>query len=201
MARWPASTRACHEHAPDRPEQGVALQELQVAGELLDPVDLAPALDLDGHRPALRVPAQQVDRPDVGRVLAADQPQARGDRLAVGGEQLLEVRLDAVLPQAGIDAEVVARVRQHVVQRDRQRLALGRPHGPDRSALVVDRLGHGVGRVHPVERLVGAPVGVHGHAPVGLDHDQPGGEGQVRHQPPRVVDGAVGDDQAHRRRR
>ena len=66
-----------HEHAPDRAQHRVALQELQVAGELLDAVDLAPALDLDGHRLAVGVPAQQVDGADVGGVLAPDQPQAR----------------------------------------------------------------------------------------------------------------------------
>ena len=122
------------EHAPHRAQHRVALEELEVAGELLDAVDLAPALDLDGDGAALGVAAQQVDRADVGRVLPADEPQPGGDGVAVGGQQLLQVGLDAVLPQPGVDAQVVAGVGQDLVQRDRERLALGRADGPDRLA-------------------------------------------------------------------
>src|SRR5690606_19247897 len=81
--------------------------------------------------------------------------------------------------------------------RDGQRLALRGADRPDEAALVVDALGPGVGGVHPVERLVGAAVRVHGDAPVGLDHHQPGGEGQVGGEAAVVVDGAAGDDEAH----
>ena len=49
----------------------------------------------------------------------------RLDALAVGGEQLLQVRLDAVLLQARVDAELVADVGQHLVDRDDEPLALG----------------------------------------------------------------------------
>lgn len=45
-------------------------QPLEVAGELLDAVDLAAALDLHRHVAAPAVPAQQVNRADVGAVLA-----------------------------------------------------------------------------------------------------------------------------------
>ena len=54
-----------------------------------------------------------------------------------------------------------------------------------------------VGRVHPVQRLVGAAVGVDGHAAVGLDHDQPGGHREVGGESTLVVDRAAGDDEAH----
>src|SRR5437868_4504648 len=61
------------EHAPNRPQQRVALQPFDVARELFDPVDLTPPLDLHGHGLAVGVAAQQVDRADVGRVLPAYQ--------------------------------------------------------------------------------------------------------------------------------
>ena len=61
--------------------------------------------------PTLGIAAQQIDRPDVSRVLAADQPHPRREP-GVRGQELLEVGLYAVLLQAGIDAEVVVRRRQ-----------------------------------------------------------------------------------------
>src|SRR6266704_1149188 len=56
--------RQRREHAADAVEAHP--QALQVAGELLDPVELAPPLDLHRHVGAVLVPAQQVDRADVG---------------------------------------------------------------------------------------------------------------------------------------
>ena len=47
------------------------------------------------------------------------------DAARVGGQQLLEVGLDAVLDQSGVGAELVARVRQHLLDGDGERLALG----------------------------------------------------------------------------
>src|SRR3954454_7618720 len=61
------------EHAPGRGEPGVPVEPLLVADQLLDSGDLADALDLDRYRPTLAVAAQQVDRADVGRVLAPHQ--------------------------------------------------------------------------------------------------------------------------------
>src|SRR5690606_23055780 len=52
------------EHAGDGREQRVAVHELEVAGELLDAVDVAAALDLDGDARALRVAGEDVDWPD-----------------------------------------------------------------------------------------------------------------------------------------
>ena len=53
--------------------------------------------------------------------------------------------------------------------------------------------------VHPVQRLVRATVGVDGHAPVGLHHDQPRRLGEVGGQAAGVVDRAAGDHEAHAR--
>ncbi len=83
---------------------------------------------------------------------------------------------------------------RHLVQTDGEGL-IGRIG--DHPGVVV--LGDGVGRVHPVEGLVGAAVGVDGNTSVGLDHDQTHGLGQVRSQASVVVDGATGNQQAHQR--
>jgi hypothetical protein len=82
-------------------------EQLQVPRELLNPVDLATPLHLDGHRRAHAVAAQQVDRPDRGRVLAADQRVPLAEHARCRGQQLLKVRLHAVLDQAGVDPEMV----------------------------------------------------------------------------------------------
>src|SRR5262245_21107578 len=65
-----------HEHTPDGPERGVPVHALQVPGQLLDAVDLPPPLHLDSPRVAVGVPAQEVDRSDVGGPFPAHQGEA-----------------------------------------------------------------------------------------------------------------------------
>ena len=112
--------------------------------------------------------------------------------------------LDTVFLEAGIDAELVRRVVEDLVDRDDEkvsRLRLGDlpDLGDAGIPLVLLRLQHGEGarRAHPVERFVAQGVGVHEHAAVGLDHEQPGAEGEVRTEPPRIVNGALGNDETH----
>ncbi len=135
------------------------------------------------------VAAHQVDRADRGGVLAADQGQAGGERRRVVGEQLLEVLLDAVLLQAGVDAEVVAGVAEDLGEQDPQGVVgLGVGDRPLDLAVLGGALAQRARRRHPVQRLVGAAVGVHQHRAVGLDHQHPGGQREVGGQPPGVVD-------------
>src|SRR6059058_1775522 len=47
------------EHATDGPEKRIALEPFQIAGQLLDPVDLAAPLDLDRDMLPVGVPAEQ----------------------------------------------------------------------------------------------------------------------------------------------
>ena len=94
------------EDAPDRSEQRIPVEQLQVPGELLHPVDLAAALDLHGDAGAGGVLAHQVDRPDRRGVLAPDQPPAVAEHVHLRREQFLEMRFDPVLDQAGVDPQV-----------------------------------------------------------------------------------------------
>ena len=73
---------------------------------------------------AVGVAAHQVDRADRGRELATYQGQAVGQGRGVVGEQLLQVLLDAVLLQAGVDAEFVRGVVQHLLDQDAQRVVV-----------------------------------------------------------------------------
>src|SRR6266516_163709 len=182
--------RQRREHAPDALQSDP--QPLQVAGELLDPIDLAAPLDLHRDVGATLVPAQQVDRADVGAVLAADQAPAVAERLAPLGQQLLEVALDAVLDQSPVDAEVVAGIVQDFLQGDGHGLA-----GAVGDQPAAGLLAQGARRRHPVERLVAAAVGVDQHRAVGLDDQQAGGRRQVGVEPAGVVHTAGGDDEAH----
>ena len=104
----------------------------------------------------------------------------------------------------GIDAELVGRVVQDLVDRDHQQvggLRVGDPpelDDPGFGALLVDLLDRErAGRAHPVERLVAQRVGVHEHAAVALEHEQAGRERQVRAQASGVVDRAAGNDETH----
>src|SRR3546814_11770694 len=64
------------EHAAHGPQARVALEELEVPSQLLHAVDATLPLDLHGHGSAFAVAAQQVDRADLGAVLAAHQDHA-----------------------------------------------------------------------------------------------------------------------------
>lgn len=70
-----------------RGEVGIAVEQLQIAGQLLHAVDVTAALQLHGHGLPVRVPAQDVDRADGGGVLAADQGVALAEDLDPVGEE------------------------------------------------------------------------------------------------------------------
>ena len=151
------------------------------------------------------VAGQDVDRADRRHVLAPDQAPPVTEGVDVLGEELLEVGLDPVLDQPGVDPEVVLRVVENLVQAyPKPVLGLGVLHDPHQRDPVGRLLGrrrdlrHRARRRHPVQRLVRAAVAVHQHRPVGLDHEQAGRQRQVGRQPPVVVDAAPGDDETHR---
>jgi len=60
------------------------------------------------------------------------------------------------------------------------------------------RLGQLARRTHPVERLIGAVVGMDTHRTVGFDEKQPTGRRQVGGKPTEVVHPALGDHESHR---
>src|SRR3954452_4655514 len=184
------------EHAATRPHPRLAAQPLEVARELLDRVDRAHALDLDGDPVLVGVPAHEVDRPDVGRPLAAHEPQPLTAPLGRLGEQFLKLALDAVLLERGRLAHVVRHVGDDLDQPDVEPVLALQLADDDRLGVLLD---HGR-RGHPVLRLVAAGVGVHHHRPVGLDHEQPQRLREDGVQAARIADLAAGDDQAHRRR-
>lgn len=151
------------EDAVDGGEEGVAVEELAVAGELLDAVDAAVAFDLDGDVLAVGVEGHDVDGADCGGVFAADELGAGADAVDLFGEITLEVVFDAVLDEAGIDAEVIGGVGVDVVQGDFQDVA--GLVGADAKDMLGGRPVRGLNRVrgdvlqsagrsHPVERLV-----------------------------------------------
>src|SRR5215831_6927911 len=114
---------------PHRGQPGIAVEQVQVARELLHAVDLAAALDLDGHAGPQGVPAHQVDRADRGGVFPADQPPALAEHMHLRGQQLLEVGFDAVLPQAGVGSQVERGVTDDLLDLDGERLAGFPGHG------------------------------------------------------------------------
>ena len=89
------------EHAAALAERGVEPDPLEVAAQLLDRVDRADALDLDRDPAVVVVAAHEVDRADVGRPLAAHEPEALAAPAGRGGQRLLQVGLDPVLLEAG----------------------------------------------------------------------------------------------------
>ena len=180
------------------------LQELKVAGELLDAVDPADALDLHGHGAALGVLGHDVDRADGGGELAAHQAVAGAQDLDLLGQELLEVGLDAVLGEPGVHAQLVADVGDGLEEADDEAVVgLGGADLPDLAHAVggglLVRLGdREAGRgAHPVQGLVGAAVGVDEDRAVGLEHEHAGGPGQMGVQTAGVVDGAGGNNEAH----
>ena len=149
----------------------VAVEPLLVAQQLVDARDLADALHLDDDRAAVAVAAQQVDRSDVGRVLAAHEREVVAQRRDPRRDQLLELGLDAVLLEAGVVAELDRRVVQRPrAARSRSVSPFGVARRRSRRRVSLDR----ARRVHPVERLVRLGVGVDRDRAVGLAQDEAG---------------------------
>ncbi len=71
-------------HAAQRAQGWVRVEEVEVASQLLHAVDLAPPLDLDGHRTTIAIAAEQVDGTDLGGMLAPDKRQPWLDPVACG---------------------------------------------------------------------------------------------------------------------
>jgi hypothetical protein len=149
-------------------------------------------------------PSMSPRRADRGHVLTADEPVAVAEELDLLGEELLQVRLDAVLLEARVDAELVRAVVVDLVDRHDEGVTgllvrdlpqLGDP-GRGLRLVGLDRREH-AGRAHPVERLVGAAVGVDEQAAVVLHHEQPLGERQVSRQPSGIIDRALRNHQTH----
>ena len=184
----------CATNMPDgRRELRVAVEPFLVAQQLVDAGDLADALHLDDDRAAVAVAAQQVDRADVGRVLAAHEREVVAQRGDARRDQLLQLGFDAVLFEPGIVAEFDRRVVQDLVQLDAQRLALRRARD-DRAVGLLDR----ARRVHPVERLVRLGVGVDRDRAVGLAQHQPDRGREAGAEPAFVRHRAARDEQPHR---
>src|SRR5205823_4503674 len=63
------------EDAPHVGERRVEPDAFEVATQLVDGIDRSDALDLDGDPPGVGIAAHEIDRPDVRRPLAPDEPQ------------------------------------------------------------------------------------------------------------------------------
>ena len=120
----------------------------------LPPVILKTLEGLSGTRPVLI---------NVGRSFKLTPSQ-----LDVLSQQDLQVRLDAVLHQTRVDPEFVAGVVLDILKGDPQLLACLVLHHPDRQR-PVGILDEPARRAHPVQRLVGAVIGVHADRAVGLE--------------------------------
>ncbi len=179
-------------------QQRVAVEQLEVAGQLLDAVDLAAALDLDRDAGARRRRGTS-GRParsrwgTPGGPGSARRPACRGARRAAPGGASRR------RPSAG-------RGRCRARGRSRggpprsgcagcRRSCSETVHSTCPSSVVPSRRVHG--RRHPVQRLVGAAVGVDQHRAVGLDHQHPRRHREVGGQPSGVVDLAPGNDESH----
>src|SRR5690606_34574837 len=139
----------------------VAPEKFEVPGQLLDAVDVAASLDLDGDGCAVSIAHHEVDGADRRRILAAHEGRTLADQIDLFGQQALQIGLDAVLLESRIDAELVRRVVQYFVDLHAQGVAgLFVRHTPD-----VDDAGtglfftgffgdEGARRAHPVQRLV-----------------------------------------------
>ena len=99
-----------------RGEQPAAIRELwiepqalDVARQLLDSLDRpGDALHLDRHPAPIRVAADEIDGPDVGRPLAPDEAETLAEPRRRGRERRLQLRLDALLLKLAAVAELVA---------------------------------------------------------------------------------------------
>src|SRR5215217_7673594 len=103
----------------------------EIAGELLDTVDLCSPLDLHGdERPGV-VATEQVNRPNVRWILSPHQSKVGAHHMATFGEQLLELLLHTVLDQTRIWPKLMRRVVQDLADGDGHGLAAAVGDPPD----------------------------------------------------------------------
>ena len=152
---------------------------------------------------AIRVAHHQVHRAHRRRELAAHQfPALTQDLGHLLGEKLLQVRLHAVLDEARVDAQILGYVRDNLVDANDELviglIGLNRPDLLD-AFFVVTGFSHGdrTRRRHPVQRLIGAALGVDEHRPVTLEHDDALSRIQVGAQPTGVINGAGSNNNTH----
>ena len=154
-----------HEHAARRRERAVAVEAFLVAQQLLDAGDLADALHLDHDGAAVAVAAQQVDRPEIGRVLAPDELEVVAQRVRPAPRSAPGAR-----PRRR-PSRARGRRRGRSARRTAPRAARCTSRSPfglrhrDHVAVLDDR----ARRAHPVQRLVRLGVGVDRHRAVGLE--------------------------------
>ncbi len=161
----------------DRREQGVTVHQLEVTGELLNTVDIAPALELDRDVRTRFVPCQNIDRADGRVILSSHELVSIAEGVDVLGEQLLKIRLDTVLDETRIDTKVVTAIAENLVDAYHEHVGCFVMHDlPDlgdpgiRLVLLDLDIAYAAGRTHPVERLIRAAVRVNQDAAVALNH-------------------------------
>ena len=117
-------------------------------------------------------------------------------------EKLLQVSLDAVLHEAGVDTQVLGDIRDDLVDADDQLVVslvgLNRPDLLD-ALLVLIGLTHGdrAGSRHPVERLIRATLRMDEDRAVTLEHDDALGRVQVGAQTTGIINGAGSNNNTH----
>ena len=137
-----------------------------------------------------------------GELTAHQLPALAEDLGYLLRKKLLQVRLDTILDEAGVHAQVLGDIRYHVVDANDQLVVslvgLNRPDLLD-ALLVLTGLPHGhrAGRRHPVERLVGTALGMDEDRTVTFQHDDALGGIQVGAQTTGIINGAGSNNNTH----
>ena len=101
------SDELSNKNPPHWHQAGIQIKAFQIPGQLFNTIDLTTTLDFYRHGPPLGVPTQQVNRTDIGGVLATDQFKACFDHLGTVGKEHLQMGFDPVFLQPWVDAELM----------------------------------------------------------------------------------------------
>ena len=174
------------EYSSNGSKLGIPVELFNVSSQLLHAIDVAASFELDRNGVTRRVSGQDVHGSDRCRIFATDQAIAFTECLDVFGQEALKIRLDAVLDETRVDAELVIRFMVLGVNSDEQLVVrFGGLDDPSLDGVVVEFCVVGSFDVqgcrgrHPVEGLIGPTVGMNEHRAVGLDHEQSSGHGKV----------------------
>jgi hypothetical protein len=102
------------------------------------------------------------------------------------------MRLDPVFLKAWVFAEFMRRIVMNFNQGDGEDLTLWVRDDP-----AAFFFGDAIWGVHPIHWFVGATIGMNGHTPVCLHHDEASRQRKVSRQSAGVIDGTSGDDKTH----
>jgi hypothetical protein len=188
----------------DGSQAWVPIEQLQVASQLFDTVDISPTLELDRHGASGGVSGEDIDGAKCRHVFPPDEREALTEGFHIGSEKFLELGLNAIFDEARINPEFVRVITMDLMDVDHEQVRgfmVDDFPDLDNTLSLQRRIGGDdlkrAGRGHPVEGFVAATIGVNQDTAVIFDHDHTCCQGKVGVEATGVIHGTGSNNESH----